>query len=342
MMVCTAGHVDHGKTRLVGLLTGCETDRLREEKERGLTIELGYAPCVIGGDLCVGIVDVPGHERFVRTMVAGVSGIDLAVLVIAADDGVMPQTVEHLQIMELLGVKDGLVALTKTDLVPPGQVEERAGQIRTFLEGTFLEGAPVFPVSSETFAGYDAFYEGLCAGLQAVRRERRPGIFRMPVAKVFSRPGFGTVVTGIPVAGTIRVGDEIEVVPGGRRGAVRRMECFLHEAEQGRAGQCLALNVPGLDADAVERGQLLSVPGWARAVRYLHVRLQAVPRLDRPCAMPKRSRCTRGPLCGRASCTCLRRRPSRPEALPRRPWPWMNRWRPRPATPISCAALRRP
>lgn len=282
MMICTAGHVDHGKTRLVGLLTGCDTDRLREEKERGLTIELGYAPCVIGGDLCVGIVDVPGHERFVRTMVAGVSGIDLAVLVIAADDGVMPQTVEHLQIMELLGVRHGVVALTKTDLVPPDQVETRAEEIRVFLEGTFLEGAPVYPVSSETFEGFDAFYEGLCAGLEGLRRERSPGVFRMPVGRAFSRPGFGTVVTGIPIAGSVRVGDEVELSPGGQRGSVRRMECFLREAEAGGAGQCLALNIPSLDAGKVERGHMVSLPGQVRPARFFHLRLHAVPRLDPP------------------------------------------------------------
>ena len=141
MMICTAGHVDHGKTSLVRLLTGCNTDRLKAEQERGLTIELGFAPCVLGGDLCVGIVDVPGHEKFVRNMVAGVSGIGMTVLVIAADDGIMPQTIEHFQIMDLLGVREGIVALTKIDLVSEERVAEVSEDIEIFLAETFMEGA---------------------------------------------------------------------------------------------------------------------------------------------------------------------------------------------------------
>jgi len=194
MMVCTAGHVDHGKTSLVKQLTGCNTDRLKEEQERGLTIELGFAPCMLRGDVSIGIVDVPGHEKFVRNMVSGVPGIDLCLLVIAADDGIMPQTVEHLQIMELLGVRGGIVALTKIDLVSPERVDELIHGIADFLEGTFLEGCPICPVSSETFDGYFEFYDTLVDRVKAAKKSRANGIFRMPIERVFSQQGFGAKI----------------------------------------------------------------------------------------------------------------------------------------------------
>ncbi|HPS00559.1 MAG TPA: GTP-binding protein, partial [Candidatus Sumerlaeota bacterium] len=198
MMLCTAGHVDHGKTSLVTLLTGCQTDRLKEEQERGLTIELGFAPCFLGGNHCVGIVDVPGHEKFVKNMVAGVSGIAMTLLVIAADDGIMPQTIEHFQIMDLLGVRHGMIALTKTDLVEPDVVEQRIQEIRGFFAGTFLDGVPICPVSSHTFEGYPEFYQTLLDEIGRAAHRPRPGVFRMPVEKVFTQEGFGSVVTGIP------------------------------------------------------------------------------------------------------------------------------------------------
>lgn len=282
MMVCTAGHVDHGKTQLVKMLTGCQTDRLRDELERGLTIELGFAPCFLGNGLCVGIVDVPGHEKFVRNMVAGVSGIEMAILVVAADDGIMPQTVEHVQIMELLGVRDGIVVLTKTDLVSAETVEQRTHEVREFLTGTFLESAPVCPVSSETFVGYPEFYALLVSRISHHRLRRDTRVFRMPVERTFTRPGFGLVVTGIPVTGSIRIGDQVEVVPGQLRGHVRGLQTFLHDANEGEAGQCLALNVPEYAKTPPTRGQVLCLPGYLRPASFFHVRLQAVPGLDRP------------------------------------------------------------
>ena len=227
MMVCTAGHVDHGKTALVRLLTGCETDRLKEEQERGLTIELGFAPCYLGEGIGIGIVDVPGHEKFIRNMVAGVSGIAMTILVVAADDGIKPQTVEHFRIMELLGVSHGVVALTKTDLAESARVEAVAADLRAFLKGTFLDGAPICPVSSVTFEGYPEFYEILVREAKKLARARSQGVFRMPVAQVFTRKGFGEVVMGIPVEGDIRVGETVEIVPGGRRGKIRAIEQFM-------------------------------------------------------------------------------------------------------------------
>ncbi len=284
MMICTAGHVDHGKTALVGLLTGCQTDRLREERERGLTIEPGFAPCWLGGNLCVGIVDVPGHEKFIKNMVAGVSGIDFTILVIAADDGVMPQTVEHLEIMRLLGVNRGLVALTKTDLVDPELLALRVEEVREFMAGTFLEGTPICPLSAVSGEGYGAFYKTLVVGIGALAARRGQGVFRMPIERVFQREGFGLVLSGIPIDGAIAVGDEVELVPGGRRGRVRRMECFGRDATRGGCGQCLAINVPALAKDPPRRGEVLAAPGAIVPARQLHVRLRAVGRMDKPLA----------------------------------------------------------
>lgn len=282
MMVCTAGHVDHGKTRLVKMLTGCATDRLKTEQERGLTIELGFAPCFLGGGLCVGIVDVPGHERFIKNMVAGVSGIAMTVLVIAADDGVMPQTIEHLQIMELLGVRRGMVALTKTDMVSPECVQRRADEIRAFLRGTFLEGAPICPVSSETGDGLGPFYDTLAEMVHGIAHARAGGVFRMPVERSFIQKGFGVVVTGIPVSGSIAVGDQVELTPGGLTGRIRNIQCFLRDAQRGAAGQCLALNIPDLGKRAAERGQVLCSPEHLSAAQIFHARAQAVPGIDPP------------------------------------------------------------
>lgn len=282
MMLCTAGHVDHGKTSLVKLLTGCNTDRLKIEQERGMTIELGFAPCYMGGNLCVGIVDVPGHEKFIHNMVAGVSGIDLALLVIAADDGVMPQTIEHLQIMELLGVRRGIVALTKIDLATPERVAQVTEEINEFLQGTFMAGAPVCPVSSETFEGYDEFYLTLTRAIKTLSRRVQAGIFRMPVERVFVRQGFGVVVTGIPTSGAAKVGEAVELVPGGMTGKVRSIQRFLRDAGEGGAGQCLAFNIPDFAKKPPTRGQVICRPGYVSAARALHVRARLVSGLEQP------------------------------------------------------------
>jgi len=282
MMLCTAGHVDHGKTSLVKLLTGCNTDRLKVEQERGMTIELGFAPCVLGGELCVGIVDVPGHEKFVRNMVAGVSGINLTVLVIAADDGIMPQTIEHFQIMDLLGVRQGMIALTKIDLVTPERLAEVHREIEAFFAGTFLASAPICPLSSETGEGVFDFYEKLVARVRSVVKQRRRGVFRMPVERVFAQHGFGVVTTGIPVDGRVAAGDEVEVVPGGQRGRVRAMQQFLRNRTAGEYGQCLALNVPEFGKTPPERGHVVCRPGWMRPATEFFVDLRTVSGLAHP------------------------------------------------------------
>jgi len=281
MMICTAGHVDHGKTRLVNLLTGCNTDRLKEEIERGMSIELGFAPCYLGNNLSVGIVDVPGHEKFIKNMVAGVSGIEMTILVIAADDGIMPQTSEHLHIMELLGVRKGMVALTKIDLASRERIKKLTEEIQDFLKGTFLEGAPICPVSSVTLEGYDQFYNTLVETIKGITLRKRSGIFRMPVERVFSSKGFGVVVTGIPVDGTISLGQSVELVPGNQIGRVRGIQRFLRDTEEGGYGQCLALNIPDFNRKSPERGQALCVPGYLKPAKIFHAMIRVIPGLKR-------------------------------------------------------------
>ncbi|MBX7256241.1 MAG: selenocysteine-specific translation elongation factor [Candidatus Hydrogenedentes bacterium] len=282
MMVCTAGHVDHGKTSLVKLLTGCNTDKLKAEQDRGMTIELGFAPCFLGGNECVGIVDVPGHESFIRNMVAGVSGIDLCVLVIAADDGIMPQTVEHVQIMELLGVRRGIVALTKIDLVPEEMVAQRVEEIAAYLQTTFLAGSSICPVSSETGAGFFEFYDVLVKAIRSLQKQRREGVFRMPIERSFLQPGFGAIVTGVAIAGRISVGDAVEIVPGHRIGKVRGMQRFLRSTGEAEYAQCLALNIAEPGKEAFERGQIVSLPGYLRESAIFHVRIQTVSEVSPP------------------------------------------------------------
>ncbi|MDP6387496.1 MAG: selenocysteine-specific translation elongation factor, partial [Planctomycetota bacterium] len=206
IVIGTAGHIDHGKSTLVQALTGTDPDRWAEEKERGMTIDLGFARMELPDGRIVGLVDVPGHERFVRNMVAGASGIDLVILVVAADDGVMPQTREHLAIMDLLGVQRGFVALTKIDTVEPDLVDLAEEDVRESVEGTFLEDAPILRIAAVDGTGMDALKETLVQ--MASETEPRPaeGVFRMPVQRVFSVRGFGTVLTGIPVSGTVEVG----------------------------------------------------------------------------------------------------------------------------------------
>jgi len=254
----TAGHIDHGKTALIKCLTGCDTDHLKAEKERGMSIELGFAPCTIS-DLEVGIVDVPGHENFIKTMVAGASGIDGVIFVIAADDGVMPQTREHLDILTLLGVKDGIVALTKVDCVDCRQVENVTDEIRDFLIGTFLEDAPIIPVSGITGQGFDVFYEALKELVSKIDPKRIDGVFRLPVERTFSVKGYGTVVTGIPVAGSAKIGDQVTLYPEGITGRIKAIQVYKRNSEIALVGQCAALNIPRWEYNNIERGNVVTL-----------------------------------------------------------------------------------
>jgi len=257
----TAGHIDHGKTALVKCLTGCETDRLKEEKERGMSIDLGYAPCYLG-DMQVGIVDVPGHEHFIKTMVAGATGMDGVILVVAADDGVMPQTREHLDILTLLGVRHGLVALTKVDRVASDHLELVRSDLEDFLRGTFLESAPILAVSNVTGQGFDQFLETLFALVKEIQPRRIDGVFRVPVDRAFSARGYGTVVAGIPVCGSARAGDEVVVLPHNLAGRIKRIEVYGRASDVVLAGQCAAINVGHWDSQRIGRGDTVTLPGY--------------------------------------------------------------------------------
>jgi len=290
IMIGTAGHVDHGKTSLVYTLTGCETDTLREEKERGMSIDLGFAPCRLPDERIVGIVDVPGHERFIRNMVAGATGIDMVLLVVAADDGVMPQTLEHLDVLLLLGVRHGLVALTKIDLVTPDHAALAAEEVRELLAGTPLKDAPICPVSNETLDGFGELHRVL--GEVASRCEPRPadGIFRLAAERAFSAQGFGTVATGIPCSGQVRVGDTLEAFDlhgNAHEVRVRRLEVYGREAEAALCGQCVAVNLVGTRPAEVGRGCVLATPGYVQPVRHLELSLRLVAR---PEVRPLRNR----------------------------------------------------
>ncbi|MFO7597558.1 MAG: selenocysteine-specific translation elongation factor [Desulfocurvibacter africanus] len=257
----TAGHIDHGKTSLVRALTGIDCDRLEEEKRRGITIELGFAYLDLPGIDRLGIVDVPGHERFVKNMVAGAAGIDFVMLVIAADEGVMPQTREHLEICSLLGTDTGLVALTKVDMVDEELLELVQEDISEFLQGTFLEGAPVMPVSSHTGQGMDALKAKLAEIATSFKPRRRTDLFRLPIDRIFSMKGYGTVITGTLVAGAVGVGQDVLVYPQQKSSKVRTIQVHGRAAEKALAGQRTAVNLAGVEVEELERGQVLAVPG---------------------------------------------------------------------------------
>ncbi|RNC72210.1 MAG: selenocysteine-specific translation elongation factor [Desulfuromonadales bacterium] len=277
LILGTAGHIDHGKTSLVRALTGIDTDRLPEEKKRGITIELGFAHLELPGGVRFGIVDVPGHERFVRTMVAGVGGMDMVMLVIAADEGVMPQTREHLEICQLLGVKKGLVALTKSDMVDPDWLDLVAEEIRDYLAGSFLEEAPVVPVSSRTGAGIGELKDELARLAGTVAEKKSEGAFRLPVDRVFTVTGFGTVVTGTLLAGEIRVGDEVEILPSGRFARVRGVQTHGKKDEAAGAGQRVAVNLQGVEHTEVVRGDIVVPRDVYRTTRAVDARLDYLP-----------------------------------------------------------------
>ncbi len=282
IMLGTAGHVDHGKTALVRLLTGCETDRLDAEKQRGLTIELGFAPCTMSDRRIVGIVDVPGHVDFIRNMVAGAHGVDVVIFVIAADDSVMPQTREHLDLLTILGCRAGLVVLTKIDLVDAELREMVLSDVRDFTADTFLDGAPICPVSNITGEGFEEFFAALNRVVSKAQPRAGGGRFRLWSERSFSVKGFGTVATGIPSAGEVRQGDALEVLPAGQTARVRSLEVYGESSSAGRSGECVALNLSDIDADHVGRGTVLCEPGACRTVTMCEGELTLLGRLPSP------------------------------------------------------------
>ncbi len=274
----TAGHIDHGKTALITRLTGKNTDRLREEQERGISIELGYAELELPDGGRMSVVDVPGHERFVRTMVAGATGVDLFLLVIAADDGVMPQTTEHLAIIELLGVRDGVVALTKADIVDEELLELAEADVQEFLAGTRYAGCEVVTVSARDGRGIDDLLAALGRAAGRTEAGRRSGPARLPVDRVFPLKGIGTVVTGTLWAGEIKAGDVLAVEPGGARAAVRSVQVHDHEAGVVHAGNRVGVNLRGVARGEVARGDWLVAPELAgRAGRRFDAWVSVLP-----------------------------------------------------------------
>ncbi len=275
-IVGTAGHIDHGKSALVQALTGTDPDRLQEEKDRGITIDLGFADSQFAG-LHVGFVDVPGHERFVKNMLAGIGGIDAVILVVAADESVMPQTREHLAICELLGVRGGVVALTKCDLVDSELAELAELEVSELLEGTALQEAPIVRTSALTGAGLEELREALAQILLAQPERASDDATRLPIDRVFTIHGFGTVVTGTLLAGQIETGDRLDMLPGESQVTVRGIQVHGAEASCARAGQRVALNLHGVQTGEVSRGMMLTRPGQLQASHVLDVRLETLP-----------------------------------------------------------------
>ncbi len=282
VVVGTAGHIDHGKTSLVKALTGIDTDRLPEEKARGITIDLGFAFLEEPDGLTIEIVDVPGHERFVRNMLAGVGGIDLAMLVIAADEGVMPQTREHLAICSLLHIKTGLVALTKADLVEADWLELVKDDVAGLVRGTFLEGAPMLGVSAKTGEALDELRSVLRALAAAVPVRAADQLPRLPIDRVFTVKGFGTVITGTLMTGRFVVDDRVEVYPRGVQAKIRGLQTHGHAVPEARAGQRTAMNLQGLERAAVARGDVVGPSGALVASVLVDGTLELLPDAPRP------------------------------------------------------------
>lgn len=289
-VIGTAGHVDHGKSTLVQALTGIDPDRLTEEKARGMTIDLGFAWLTLPSGREVSLVDVPGHERFIKNMLAGVGGMDLALLIVAADESVMPQTREHLAILDLLGVQRGIAVITKADLADADTLELVGLEVEDVLAGTGLEGAPILPVSAVTGRGIPELLAAVDAALTEDAARRDVGRPRLPVDRVFTIAGFGTVVTGTLVDGSLTVGQEVELVPSGQRSRIRGLQSHRRAIESAGPGNRVAVNLVGLSPEQVSRGEMLTTPGWLRATRAVDARVHALPDAARP--LPHNQRVT--------------------------------------------------
>lgn len=278
----TAGHIDHGKTSLIKAVTGTDTDRLKEEKERGITIELGFASLDLPNGQHVGIVDVPGHEKFVKNMVAGATGIDIVVMVIAADEGVMPQTREHMEICTLLGIKHGFVALTKIDMVDEEWLELATEDVREFTAGTFLENTPIVPVSAVKEQGLQEFNRILESICSQVPERSLSSLFRLPVDRVFTMKGFGTVITGSLISGRVHVGDTIMIYPSMIISKVRGIQVHNQGVSMAEAGQRTAINFQGLEKAAINRGEMLALPGTLKPSFMVDLQLQYLASNKKP------------------------------------------------------------
>lgn len=274
VIIGTAGHIDHGKTSLIKALTNIDTDRLKEEKLRGISIDLGFAYFDLPGGRRAGIVDVPGHEKFVKKMIAGAGGIDIVIMVIAADEGVMPQTIEHLNILSFLEIKKGIIAVTKTDLVDQEWIELVIEDIKEHVKGTFLENAPIVPVSSKTRQGLDELVKTIDELTQQVKPKDLTSPFRLPIDRVFTLTGFGTIVTGTLLSGRIRKDDLCEILPRGLTARVRNIQVHGKDVMAAEAGQRTAINLTGVKTEEIFRGDVLSKPGYLKPTKIIDARLK--------------------------------------------------------------------
>jgi len=281
-VIGTAGHVDHGKSVLVKALTGIDPDRLQEEKDRGMTIDLGFAWLMLPSGREVSIVDVPGHERFIKNMLAGVGGIDLALLVIAADEGVMPQTREHLAILDLLQLKAAIIVLTKKDLVDDDWLAMVSADVVEAVKGTVLEGAPLVACSGTTGEGLDELVATLDRRLEETPPKRDIGRPRLPIDRAFTIAGFGTVVTGTLIDGTFKAGQEVEIAPGKLKARIRGLQTHRQKVESASPGMRVAVNLSGVSPDDIYRGQVVTLPGTLKPSTAIDVRLRALASLTRP------------------------------------------------------------
>ena len=287
VIIGTAGHIDHGKSTLVQRLTGIDPDRLPEEKEREMTIDLGFAPFLLKNGQRVGIIDVPGHERFIKNMVAGATSIDLVMLVVAADESINLQTREHVSIMSLLGLKQGIIVLTKIDKVDADFRQLVIEEVAELTRGTFLEKAPVQEVSAITGEGMDDLIEMLNQMIAKTPPHEVSGVFRMPIQRIFSAKGFGTVITGVPLSGSAKTADTLEILPLGQTGRVRSLQAYKAEVTEIRAGHSSAINVTDVSADQIRRGMVAATPGYFSASRYVEARFRYVP--DKPRTLKNRA-----------------------------------------------------
>jgi selenocysteine-specific elongation factor len=288
VIIGTAGHIDHGKTTLIKALTGRDTDRLKEEKERGISIDLGFTYFDLPSGKRAGIIDVPGHERFIKNMLAGIGGIDVVVLVIAADEGVMPQTKEHLNILKLLQVKKGIIALTKKDTVDNDWLEMISEQVMQEVEGTFLEGAKIIPVSSVKGDGMKELIAEIDRLTEVVEPKDIASYFRLPVDRVFTVSGFGTVITGTLISGTIKEGDKVELYPSNLESRIRSIQVHEKSVKEAEAGQRVAVNIANIKVEEVHRGDILARPGSMEPTMMIDAKLEMLS--DAPMTIDNRDR----------------------------------------------------
>lgn len=275
IIIGTAGHVDHGKTRLIKALSGIDTDRLEEEKKRGITIELGFAHIPNDAGYNIGVIDVPGHEKFIKNMLAGIGGIDFVLFVVAADEGIMPQTREHFEILQALGIDDGIIAITKTDMVDEEWLELVQEDIRDYVEGSFLEGKPMIPVSAKSGENIDLLKEKIIRKCdRESKRIEAPEMFRLPVDRVFTKSGFGTVVTGTLMDGTCSLNDEVHVFPEETPAKIRGIQTYGNDVEQAVAGQRTAINLSGVRKEDIRRGDVIAAKGAVSVTGMLDVKLK--------------------------------------------------------------------